>query len=42
MEPDSAGWLVSNALGIRLRRVDGNPPRLSIEDLTNPDTSLQI
>ena len=42
MEPDSAGWLLSNALGVRLRRVDGNPPRLSIEDLANQGTGLQI
>jgi Uma2 family endonuclease len=42
MPADSDGWLVSNALGVRLRRVDGQPPHLSIEDLADSATNLTI
>ncbi len=42
LQPDRDGWLVSTALGVRFRCVGGTPPRLRIEDASDPAISVEI
>lgn len=39
---DREGWLVSAVLGVRLRQVDGRPPRVRIEDNADPSAGVDI
>jgi Uma2 family endonuclease len=39
---DRDGWLVSDALGVRVRRISGPPPRLRLEDSTDASLSVEI
>lgn len=39
---DPEGWLVSTALGVRMRRVEATPPRLRIEDAGDPQTGVDV
>lgn len=42
VQGDPDGWLVSPALGVRFRRVDGPRPRLRIEDLADPSFIVEL
>lgn len=39
---DGQGWLVSTVLGVRLRRLDGPPPRVRIEDAADRSAGVDI
>jgi Uma2 family endonuclease len=39
---DPQGWLVSTVLGVRMRQVDGPPPRARIEDAGDPSAGIDI
>ncbi|MEX2661069.1 MAG: Uma2 family endonuclease [Vicinamibacterales bacterium] len=42
LQADRGGWLTSSVLGVRLRRMDGTPPRLRIEDTSESSVSADI
>ena len=42
LQPDSEGWLQSEALGARMRVLEGSPPRLRIEDVSDPSVGVDI
>lgn len=42
VQPDPEGWLTVPAMGVRFRRIDADPPRLRIEDLVDPNASVEI
>jgi Uma2 family endonuclease len=42
VQEDPGGWLRSERLGVRLRRVADAPPRLCIEDTADPAATLEI
>jgi Uma2 family endonuclease len=42
LEPDSEGWLRSEAMQVRFRRTDARPARLRIEDVLNSAISAEI
>jgi Uma2 family endonuclease len=41
-QPDTDGWLMSETMTVRFRRIDGQPPRLRIEDTVNRAISEEI
>jgi Uma2 family endonuclease len=41
-ELNADGWLASNALQVRFRRIEGSPPRLLIADLMDSTATLEI
>jgi len=41
-QPDTDGWLTSETMTVRFRRIDGQPPRLRIEDIVNRIISAEI
>jgi Uma2 family endonuclease len=42
IEPDADGRLLAETMGVRFRRLDGQPPRLRIEDAVEPAASVEI
>jgi Uma2 family endonuclease len=42
VSPDADGWLRSEAMNVRFRLVQGQPPRLSIEDAVDPAITTVI
>lgn len=42
VQVDQDGWLASNVLGVRFRRIGERPPRLRIEDSVDPSVTVEI
>jgi Uma2 family endonuclease len=42
LQQDADGWLRSETMTVRFRAVDGQPPRLRIEDALDPATHVEI
>lgn len=40
--PDRDGWVISEAMGVRMRRVSGERPRLAVEDIDDPSARTEI
>lgn len=39
---DREGWVTSETLGIRWRRLEGSPPHLALEDMSEPEERTEI
>ncbi len=42
VQADSEGWLASTTLGVRFRQIDGQSPRLVVEDRIDPSRRIEI
>ena len=42
LQPDRDGWLMSEAMNIRFRRIDATPPRLVVEDVVDSSKRAEI
>ncbi|MBA2604246.1 MAG: Uma2 family endonuclease [Acidobacteria bacterium] len=42
LQRDGEGWLASTSMGIRLRQLDGRPPRLRVEDRSEGAAHVDI
>ena len=42
LQPDSEGWLQSEALGVRMRLLESRPPRMRIEDPFDASLGVEI
>lgn len=42
LQPDNGGWLLTEAMSVRFRVVEGAPPRLAIEDASNPSVRTEF
>ena len=42
LQPDAHGWLRSEAMAVRFGAIEGQPPRLRVEDVTTPATNTEI